>query len=146
MQLVKPLEHTYTDNGPNDGQAQAVIAASYNNLEVVSGGTVRPPSVLDGSADGGGIVYIRAQSVKVGTGGIIHADGYGFQADGYYRQGDSECDANISNATYNPAPNCSGGGGTAGDSDCAAGGGGNQTAGQNGQGTYSCSATAAGWS
>ena len=37
VHLAKPLEHSFVDTGTNTGQAQAIVAASYNNLEIVSG-------------------------------------------------------------------------------------------------------------
>jgi hypothetical protein len=136
VQLVKPLEHSYVDNGPNDGQSQAVVAASYNNLEVVSGGNIHPSKNLDSNADEGGVVYIRAQNITIKSGGKIQADGYGFDSLSQQLRGDSHCKAG--NLSGN-APNCTGGGAaSSSDCDCGGGGGGNKTAGTN-AGTYSCS-------
>ncbi len=136
VQLVKPLENSYVDAGPNDGQSQAIVAASYNNLEIVSGGNVHPSEYLDGNADEGGVVYIRAQNITIKSGGKIQADGYGFDSQSDQLRGDSHCKAgNLSGA----APNCTGGGGAASsDCDCGGGGGGNKTAGENAA-TYGCS-------
>jgi hypothetical protein len=135
VHLVKPLIHSFIDNGVADGQSQAVVAASYNNLEVVSGGTIHPSKYLDIDANEGGIVYIRAQNITMKSGAKIHADGYGFDThNSSYDAGDSECNAAPGNLN---ATNCSGGAGAGADGNCGAGGGGNKTAGGTGS-SYNC--------
>ena len=143
LKLAKDLEHTYIDSG-NGERAQVVIAASYDNFEVINGGSVYPSSSLNQSAESGGIVYIRARQLSVKSGGVIQANGYGFNPgeswDGWHdwgHAGDSECHADVDN--NNTSPNCSGGGGGHAHSCCCgsnnygAGGGGNKTAGQRGK-------------
>ncbi len=138
VQLVKALTRDYVDAGPSSGQAQAVVAASYNNLEVLSGGQIVPSKQLDADGDSGGIIYIRAQSITVRNGGKIHANGYGYTgADTCSRKGGSECNANSINATSGGGNNCSGGGGS-NNTYCAGGGGGNKTAGGNASAGSSC--------
>ena len=137
VQLAKPLEQDFVDAGTTNGQAQAVVAASYNNLEIVSGGNVHPSKGLDDNADSGGIVYIRAQNITIKSGGKIQADGYGFAYIGSGYTGDSHCKANNLDQRQ---PNCSGGGSGCCDSDCGGGGGGNKTGGTDAS-TYSCSSS-----
>ncbi|MDP6947112.1 MAG: hypothetical protein QF464_23380, partial [Myxococcota bacterium] len=76
--LAKPLVHDYVTESGQQIYAQVVIAASYNQLDVVNGGLVRPFKGLDcgNTSDfSGGIVYIRAQAVNVKNGGVIEASG-----------------------------------------------------------------------
>jgi len=144
--LAKALENSYSSGGCNSGQAQAVVAASYNLLEVVSGGQVRPNQGLAGSGDQGGILYVRARKVIVKSGGTITADGYGFAGGNWYgcspnqsERGHSECNSCEDTNNRGASANCSGGGGA--DHVChwpmkgGAGGGGNKTAGGNGTGS-----------
>ncbi len=134
--IKAPLKKTYDDNGANDGQTQGVIAATYDTLQVASGGVVRPSTTMNDNAEYGGIVYIRAGTVSVKSGGRIHADGYGFASyDSYEIAGDSHCKAGNLNQRQ---PNCSGGGGGCCSSNCGGGGGGNKTPG-NDASSYSCS-------
>jgi hypothetical protein len=154
--LAKPLEESYKSaTGNTQERAQIVIAASYNQLEIVNGGTIRPSMGLTGNNDNnlrGGIVYLRAQSITLKSGGKIEASGndsptgsYG----GFYggdngnspgsERGQSEC--SVQDGNYSNANNCSGGGGgrhytsTCSHGTNAAGaGGGNKTAGENGKG------------
>ncbi len=130
VQLAKPLTRDFTDAGPSSGQAQAVVAVSYNNLEVLSGGTVVPSKALDQSGESGGIVYIRAQNVTVRNGGKIQANAAGFQGTqpACPQRGGSECSAEGPSANSSGTNNCSGGGGST-NTYCSGGGGGNKTAG-----------------
>ncbi len=139
VQLVKVLARDYVDGGPSSGQAQAVVAASYNNLEVLSGGVISPSKTLSNGAESGGIVYIRAQTVTVRNGGKIHANGVGYENNGAHCPGSSgsECNGNSLSTPSGGTPNCSGGGGSS-NSYCAGGGGGNKTAGGNGTLGSSC--------
>jgi hypothetical protein len=153
--LAKPLTHTYESATGNDQRrAQVVIAASYNQLEVTNGGIIRPSEGLGGNNYDnlkGGIVYVRAQSITVKTGGKIQAEGttytngYGgfwgadVQTNPSSERGQSEC--SVENNVYTRNPNCSGGGGgryysstCSNGTNAAAGGGGNQTPGGDGQG------------
>ena len=147
--LAKPLEHTYTSGDCDNGRAQAVVAASYNLLEVVSGGHIYPSETYyAGGETRGGIVYIRARKVVVKSGGTIEANAYGFYGGnhqtcsyGYSNEkGHSECNVcDNSEPFYGTAPNCSGGGGSM--HSCSnpalggAGGGGNKGAGTTGTGS-----------
>ena len=119
LQLVKPLEHTYVTCGNDCGRAQAVVAASYNQLEIVNGGVLRPTSELDNNGTAGGVVYVRAKNIIVKNGGKITADGAGFYG-GHYAgpcqwgsycgiPGDSYCNTNPTSHTN--SANCNGGGG-----------------------------------
>ena len=144
--LAKPLENTYSSGDCANGRAQAVVAASYNLLEVVSGGAIRPSE--DWSTARGGIVYIRARKVIVKSGGKIEANERGFWGGNSYacdpswscEKGHSECNVcdNL-NTFFGTDNNCSGGGG--GNHSCwnpakgGGGGGGNKTAGQSGSGS-----------
>jgi len=151
LQLVKPLKYKYVTCGSDCGRAQAVVAASYNQLEVVNGGKVRPASELDGNGAAGGIVYVRAQKIVVKNGAKVTADAAGFFGGSYTSSncewncgvpGDSPCNAGLSSAST--SANCSGGGGARvhtcawqGGDYCnhtasGGGGGGNKTAGQGG--------------
>ncbi len=151
LQLVKPLKNTYKSCGDTCGRAQAVVAASYNQLEIVNGGTLKPAQDLDGSGKMGGIVYIRAQKIVVKNGGKIIADGAGFYGGDLAGPcewwscgvpGDSQCNTATGNAST--SANCTGGGGSRvnvcawqGGSYCnnantGGGGGGNKTAGDAG--------------
>jgi hypothetical protein len=145
--LAKPLAHSYVACGPTCGEAQAVIAASYNQLEVVNGGQIRPGAPLgDWSHQRGGILYIRARKIVVKSGGKIIADNYGFRhGTGNYwswesSRGCSECNAHY-NSTSNKgtSSNCSAGGG--GQVQCCdegrggGGGGGHKSNGTNGTGS-----------
>ena len=148
LKLAKPLTNTYaSDSSGSDNsmqRAQVVIAASYNNFEVVNGGSVYPSTHLsNGTTEDfyGGIVYIRSRQMTVKNGGVIHADQRGYYANGwtgwssYGYRGESEC---WTGPNYNRQQNCSSGGG--GYIDCCSscnnngggGGGGNKTEGQDG--------------
>jgi hypothetical protein len=148
VEMVKPLVNNYVDKGENaagdnEGQAQAVIAASYNNLELVSGGHLKPSKSLTEYGDEGGIVYVRAQTVTVKAGGKITANGFGFdQYNDYKDRGGSECHARPTGDSANN--NCSGGGGTQNDNYCSGGGGGNKTAGAKSTNIVNCSSGNAG--
>ena len=143
--LAKELQHTFTSCGNDCGYAQAVVAASYNQLEVVNGGTVSPSMNAHDQGDKkGSIVFIRARKIVVKTGGKIQADGYGpYQGgdnwSGYQAErASSEC--LIVDNTWGPSPNCSGGGGGGNYNNNwtnvgAGGGGGNKSAGQDGVGS-----------
>ncbi|MBM4355266.1 MAG: hypothetical protein FJ109_16020, partial [Deltaproteobacteria bacterium] len=99
--LAKPIQNNYKSISCEQGQAQVVVAASYNLLEVVGGGTVYPKESFSGSETQGGVVYIRARKIVVKSGGKIHADGHGFEGGNHdncdtgppYRceRGHSEC-------------------------------------------------------
>ena len=134
LHLIKPLAQTYVTGGA--AKAQVVLAASFGNVEIVNGGTLKPssPLALDGSM--GGIVYVRANKMTVKSGGRIDADGMGFQPTpgGYFAPGSSECGLGTPGDSKQ---NCSGG--AAGAIQCAnAGGGGNKTVGQNGTNHGNC--------
>ncbi len=140
--LAKALDNSYVSDGT--ALAQAVVAASYNQLEIVNGGIIRPAITNPAAQSGliGGIVYVRARKIIVKTGGRIHADGmsayqWGDDWSGYKGEiASSEC-KNM-NGQYGPTANCSGGGGGNGSSNWnstgGGGGGGNKTAGKNGSG------------
>ena len=151
LQLVKPLQHTYTTCGNDCGRAQAVVAASYNQLEIVNGGTLKAATELDGQGQIGGIIYVRAQKIVVKSGGKITADGAGFLGGGNTssscewmcgQRGDSQCHTDLSAAST--SANCTGGGAAKvntcawqGGSYCnnkasGGGGGGNKTEGEAG--------------
>ena len=136
LHLLKPLAHSYVTGG--NAKAQVVLAASFGNVEIVNGGTLKPsiPLAADGSM--GGIVYVRANKMTVKSGGRINADGAGFQpsSGGYFAPGSSECGVGTPGDSKQ---NCSGG--AAGAIQCAnAGGGGNKTAGQDGTNHGNCAA------
>ena len=149
LSLAKPLDHTYTSGGCDTGRAQAVVAASYNLLEVVNGGQIRPSEYMPNTGEArGGIVYIRARKIVVKTGGQIVADTRGFKGgndhncnNGYHSEsGHSQCSVcDNQQPLYHTSPNCSGGGG--GDHSCSSpgkgggGGGGNMVQGGNGTGS-----------
>ena len=134
--IAAPLKMSWADNGPTDGQNQGVVAATYDTLQVASGGIVRPQTTMNDNAEYGGIVYIRAGTVTVKSGGRIHADGYGFASyNSYEYVGDSHCSAGNINQRQ---PNCNGGGGGCCSSNCGGGGGGNKSVGMSAS-TYSCS-------
>ncbi len=140
LHLLKPLAHTYVTGGA--AKAQVVLAASFGNVEIVNGGTLKPSMPLAADGSMGGIVYVRANKVSVKTGGKISADGMGFQPvdSAFFSAGSSECGAGTPGQT---AQNCSGGAG--GKWVCSnAGGGGNKTAGENGQIHAGCSEEAKG--
>jgi len=141
--LAKPLDNDYSSGNCDNGRAQAVVAASYNLLEIVGGGNVYPSVNFANQFDRGGIVFIRSRKLVVKSGGKIHADGYGFrggndqQCPGFSEKGGSECNV-CDNNQYQGAPNCSGGGG--GSENCwypskGGGGGGNKAAGKAGTGS-----------
>jgi len=143
--LAKPLQHTYVSCGDDCGRAQAVVAASYNQLEVVNGGVVQPST--NGHDNGerrGSIVYIRARKIVVKTGGRIHADYYspfrrGDNWGGDYRGENASSECLIHDNQWGPSSNCSGGGGggkhnSNWSNTGGGGGGGNQTAGEQGSG------------
>jgi len=145
--LAKPLQNSYKTNACDQGQAQVVVAASYNLLEVVGGGTVYPKEQFGGGETQGGVVYIRARKIVVKSGGKIHADSYGFEGGNHdncdsspYRceRGHSECNICEDAANLGTNANCSGGGG--GNHSCwnpslgGGGGGGNKEAGKAGIG------------
>ncbi len=147
--LAKPLEKTYSSGDCDDGRAQAVVAASYNLLEVVSGGNIMANETFySGGESRGGIVYVRARKIVVKSGGKIQVDGRGFYGANSYEcgpprvteKGHSECNVCDNLVSfYGTAPNCSGGGG--GNHNCwypgkgGGGGGGNKTAGKDGVGS-----------
>jgi predicted ribosomally synthesized peptide with SipW-like signal peptide len=140
LHLIKPLAHSYVTGGSS--KAQVVLAASFGNVEIVNGGTLKPSSPLAADGSMGGIVYVRANKMTVKSGGRIDADGMGFQAvsSQFYSAGSSECGAGTPGSTDQ---NCSGGAG--GKWVCSnAGGGGNKTAGENGQIHAGCADEAAG--
>jgi hypothetical protein len=144
--LSKPLKNSYSSCGWNCGQAQAVVAASYNQLEIVNGGLVRPHNNMGDYSEHlmAGVLFIRARKIVVKTGGKIEANGAGFSgASGAWdyqgARGASECLAHSSTSNNKgTSPNCSGGGGAnyqcCNNSTGGAGGGGNKTAGGNGGG------------
>ncbi len=134
LHLIKPLGNTYVTGG--SAKAQVVLAASFGNVEIVNGGTLKPssPLALDGSM--GGIVYVRANKMTVKSGGRIDADGMGFRPTpgGDFVPGSSECGLGT---VGDSKQNCSGG--AAGKWPCGnAGGGGNKSAGQNGSDHTGC--------
>ena len=136
LQLLQPLESSFVSN--DTVKAQVVLAASFGQLEVVSGGTVRAAEPLAPDGSRGGIVYVRANKVTVKAGGAITVDGVGF-AGGKLgppaQAGASEC--GVAAAGDNEDPNCSGGGRPL--HGCGnAGGGGNQSAGDDGQQHAGC--------
>ncbi len=145
--LAKPLQNNYSSQGCAQGQAQAVIAASYNLLEVVNGGHIYPSEDFAGNETTGGIIYIRARKVVVKTGATIEANGRGYEAGDWYscsnelEKGHSECSVCENNNLNGSTANCSGGG--AGPHGCSSpayggsGGGGNKTAGGSGTGSQS---------
>jgi hypothetical protein len=122
--LSKPLTNDYVDG------AQAVVATSYGQLVVESGGDLKALP-YSASSKSGGIVYVRAESILVKNGGRISADAAGFEGGSAAfqgsagHQGGSECAPTGTNSANN---NCSGGGGST--IDAGAGGGGNKTAGE----------------
>ena len=139
LKLGKNLKNTYvSDDQANGPEAQVVLAASYNQLDVIGNGKVYPKNALStGSTSnfGGGIVFIRAQTITVKSGGVIHADGYGYGTSSYQSNvhgypGDSECKVDTTAQIGN---NCSGGGGGKNAANYqdnrGGGGGGNKTAG-----------------
>ncbi len=134
LHLIKPLSHTFVTGGT--AKAQVVLAASFGNVEIVNGGTLKPSKVLAADGSQGGIVYVRANKIIVKSGGRIDADGAGFQPNsgGNYAPGTSECGMGSPGESKQ---NCSGG--AAGASYCAnAGGGGNKTAGEDGANHANC--------
>ncbi|MBT9557384.1 MAG: hypothetical protein IV100_15195 [Myxococcales bacterium] len=140
--LAKPLTKSFTTEGSGQGRAQLVKGVSYNQLDILSGGSIYPGKAWDGTS--GGIVFVRAQVVSVKSGGTIHANTNGYPggagysgSNGYAYRGGSECDAR--STTSGQAANCSGGGGGNFNTCCcgnsfASGGGGNKTAGGAGGG------------
>ena len=136
LHLIKALSHSYVTGG--SAKAQVVLAASFGNVEIVNGGTLKPSSPLAVDGSSGGIVYVRANKMTVKSGGRIDADGMGFQPSpgGYFAPGASECGVGTAGDSKQ---NCSGG--AAGAPLCAnAGGGGNKTAGQDGSDHGNCAA------
>ena len=134
VKLTTPLKNSYkTDTGLAYSRAQAVVAATYDTVEVANGGVLAPSVGLDGDGGKGGIVFVRAVKITVRNGGRIEADGMGFShpVGSNYTQGDSQCHIQPSVGSTITSPNCSGGGASS-NSSCGAGGGGNRTAGQNG--------------
>ena len=143
--LAKDLQHTFTSCGDDCGYAQAVVAASYNQLEVVNGGTISPSVNANGQSDRkGSIIFIRARKIVLKTGGKIQANAYSPYPRGddwsAYKGETAQSECNVKNNTlYGPANNCSGGGGGGKHNNDwsntgGGGGGGNKTAGQKGQG------------
>ena len=145
LKLAKPLQHEYVSKTGSDVErAQVVIAASYNQFEVVNGGTVYAGSNLSGGQTDnfyGGIVYIRARQITIKSGGTVEADGRGYNPmswNSWYNQsypGQSECDTSPDPTS---SANCSAGGGgyphtSCNNSSSGGGGGGNKTAGATGQ-------------
>ena len=136
LQLLTPLDRTYVSDG--ESRAQVVLAASFGQLEVVSGGSVRPSLPLAADGSHGGIVYVRANKITVKSGGSISADGMGFAggtAGSPGQQGASECKTDA--ATGDANANCSGGG-TAPTFCASAGGGGNATPGGDAEQAAGC--------
>jgi len=141
--LAKPLNNTYSSADCKQGRAQAVVAASYNLLEVTSGGKIYPSENFHGDEVRGGIVYVRARKIVVKSGGSIEVNGRGFEGGDNYEcnqpseQGHSEC--SVCDNQWSSSPNCSGGGG--GGHGChhpaygGGGGGGNKAAGGAGTGS-----------
>jgi len=136
LQLLKPLANGYVSN--ETAKAQVVLSASFGQIEIVNGGTLKPalPLAEDGSM--GGIVYVRANKVTVKSGGSIKAIGAGFKGGTEgppNHHGSSECGINPDVGQI--ADNCSGG---SADSDAcgAAGGGGNKVAGGDGATAGGC--------
>ena len=139
LTLVSPLENSYEDEGPSGKQSQAVVAASYNNLQVVSGGTIRASAQLASDSSAGGIVYIRAQAITIKDGGRIHADGQGFGPWSDFNRGNSECSSVGLGGNSVFENQCSAGGTNRGNSGyCKGAGGGNKTAGEDQNGDYAC--------
>lgn len=143
--LAKALKHTYVTCGDDCGRAQAVVAASYNQLEIVNGGVVQPSTnAHDNSDRRGSIIYIRARKIVVKTGGRIQADYYspfrrGDNWGGDYRGENASSECLIHDNQWGPGNNCSGGGGGGKQNNDwtntgGGGGGGNKTAGENGHG------------
>ena len=140
LHLIKPLAHSFVTGGT--AKAQVVLAASFGNVEIVNGGTLKPSKALAADGSEGGIVYVRANKVMVKSGGKVVADGMGFQptAGGNYAPGSSECGLGVPG---NSQQNC--GGGAGGSLYCAnAGGGGNKAAGANGKTYGNCAGEAEG--
>ena len=137
LQLLKPLQTSYASN--QNVKAQVVLAASFGQLEVVSGGVVRAAEPLAADGSKGGIVYIRANKVTVKSGGRIDADGIGFSGGTPTSPGTpgvSSCGVLAADGTTDP--NCAGGG--APTTFCgSAGGGANMEAGEDGVSDPACS-------
>ena len=143
--LAKALNNTYSSGDCNSGAAQAVVAASYNLLEVTSGGKIYPSENFVGDEQRGGIVYIRARKIVVKSGGAIEVNGRGFEGGNNYscnqdtERGHSECSTCENAENYGRPANCSGGGGSGHGCNAPAygapGGGGNKTAGSAGTGS-----------
>ena len=47
INLAQPLQNSYETNRGNTSYAQAVVAASFDTLDVLGGGEIRPPQGLD---------------------------------------------------------------------------------------------------
>jgi hypothetical protein len=140
LHLIKPLAHSFVSGGT--AKAQVVLAASFGNVEIVNGGTLKPSSPLAADGSMGGIVYVRANKVMVKSGGKVVADAMGFlpTTGGNYAPGSSECGLGVPG---NSQQNC--GGGAGGSIECAnAGGGGNKAAGDNGKTYGNCAGEAEG--
>ena len=140
LHLIKPLANSFVTGGT--AKAQVVLAASFGNVEIVNGGTLRPSSALAADGSEGGIVYVRANKFVVSSGGRIDADGTGFvpTSGGYFAPGSSECGPGVPGDSQQ---NCSGGAG--GGKFCAnAGGGGNKSAGEDGANYNNCPTQATG--
>ena len=140
LHLIKPLAHSFVTGG--SAKAQVVLAASFGNVEIVNGGTLKPSKALAADGSEGGIVYVRANKVVVSSGGRIDADGVGFvpTPGGYFAPGSSECGLGTPGDSQQ---NCSGGAG--GGKFCAnAGGGGNKAAGEDGANYNNCPTAAKG--
>jgi hypothetical protein len=136
LHLIKPLSNSYVTGGA--AKAQVVLAASFGNVEIVNGGTLKPSHPLAADGSMGGIVYVRANKMTVKSGGRIDADGAGFHsaAAGQFVPGSSECGPGTIGESKQ---NCSGGAG--GKWECGnAGGGGNKAAGENGSNHAGCDA------
>ncbi len=128
LTLYRALKNSYYDNGPTNGQAQVVVAASYKKLTLNSGANLHPSSYLTTDGEYGGVIYVRAEEIVMNSGAVIQADGYGYDSyDSTTYKGDSEC--RTDQVADRPA-NCSGGGGGCCQSYCGGGGGGNKTAGK----------------
>ena len=156
VNLAQPLQNSYESNGNFTSYAQVVVAASFDTLDVLSGGEIRPPQGLDhdNAPDfKGGIVYLRARELIVRAGGKIHADGgdpsisaenqtyisgWGGYAgsDNAVDPGSSYCSSNT-NSGNSGANNCNAGGGGSGNTGTCnnnryngGGGGGNKEPGE----------------
>ncbi|MDP6944281.1 MAG: hypothetical protein QF464_09035, partial [Myxococcota bacterium] len=77
LQLVQPLQNAYATD--ETAKAQVVVGASFGHIELVNGGALRPSIPLAADGSKGGIVYVRANKITVRSGGVVSADGMGYQ-------------------------------------------------------------------